>query len=65
MIGCFNLASSESLSLEVGNFVVHLQAQAAVRASEERFRQIADTINEVFWVFDNRQQRLVYLESRL
>ena len=74
VIGCFNLASHteddvrhfarqalEPLSLEIGNFVVHLQAQAAVRASEEKFRQIADTINEVFWIFDNGQQRLVYL----
>ena len=74
VIGCFNLASHiqddvrhfarealEPLAREVGNFVVHLQAQAAVRVSEERFRQIADTINEVFWVFDNEQQKLVYL----
>jgi PAS domain S-box-containing protein len=74
VIGCFNLASHtenevrplarqalEPLSLEVGNFVVHLQAQTAVRASEEKFRELADTINEVFWVFDNRQQKLVYL----
>ena len=74
VIGCINLASHtedevrqfarhalEPLAVEVGNFVVHLQSQAALRASEEKFRQLADTINEVFWIFDNRQQRLVYL----
>jgi len=74
VIGCFNLASHtrdevgqfarhalEPLAVEVGNFVVHLQAQAALHTSEEKFRQLADTINEVFWIFDNEQQRLIYL----
>jgi PAS domain S-box-containing protein len=74
VIGCFNLASHtqtdirhfarqalETLAVEVGNFILQLQSQAALRASEEKFRQIADTINEVFWIFDNEQQRLVYL----
>ena len=74
VIGCANLSSHtqdevrqfarhalEPLAVEVGNFVVHLQAQAALRASEEKFRQLADTIDEVFWIFDNREERLVYL----
>ena len=74
VIGCLNLASHtqdevrhfarqalETLAVEVGNFVLQLQSQAALRASEEKFRQIADTINEVFWIYDNEQQRLVYL----
>lgn len=74
VIGCFNLASHrheetghfarqalETLAVEVGNFVLQLQSQAALRAGEEKFRQIADTINEVFWIYDNEQQRLVYL----
>ncbi|MFN8464449.1 MAG: PAS domain S-box protein [Caldilineaceae bacterium] len=74
VIGCFNLASHiyadirhfarqalETLAVEVGNFIMQLQSQAALRAGEEKFRQIADTINEVFWIFDNERQRLVYL----
>jgi len=74
VIGCFNLASHthdevrqytrqalETLAVEVGNFVVYLQAQAALRTSEEKFRQLADTIDEVFWIFDNQQQKMIYL----
>jgi len=74
VIGCLNLASHaldeapsfarpalETLAVEVGNVILHLQSQASLRISEESFRQIADTINEVFWIFDNRQRRLVYL----
>lgn len=37
------------------------QAEAALRASEEQFRQIADHIPHVFWLVDWRQQRLVYV----
>lgn len=39
------------------------QAEEKLRESEERFQQIADNIDEVFWMFDNREQKLVYLNA--
>lgn len=37
------------------------QADIALRESEERFRQIADNIHEVFWIFDVTEQRVIYV----
>lgn len=37
------------------------QAEAALRASEERFRQLAETIQEVFWVFDPKSSQILYV----
>ncbi|MFN8469325.1 MAG: PAS domain S-box protein [Caldilineaceae bacterium] len=58
VIGCINLASHteaeiplfarqalETLAVEVGNFVVHLQSQAALRAGEEKFRQAYEALH--------------------
>ena len=36
------------------------QAELALRESEELFREMAETIDEVFWVFDPRSQRTIY-----
>jgi PAS domain S-box-containing protein len=36
-------------------------AEKALRESEERFRQIAENIREVFWLFDCQQQRVLYV----
>jgi PAS domain S-box-containing protein len=35
-------------------------AEEALRESEERFRQMAENMKEVFWLFDWRQQRVLY-----
>ena len=37
------------------------QAEAALRESEERFRQIAENIHEVFWLIDPANQAILYL----
>ncbi len=37
------------------------RADEALRESEERFRQIAENIKEVFWLFDWQQQRVLYV----
>jgi PAS domain S-box-containing protein len=37
------------------------QAEAALRESEERFRQFAENIDEVFWMTDFRTGRLLYV----
>ena len=36
-------------------------AEAARRASEERFRELAENINEVFWITDPAKQRMLYI----
>ncbi|HTB83117.1 MAG TPA: response regulator [Candidatus Sulfotelmatobacter sp.] len=38
-----------------------LQAEALLRESEEKFRQIAESINEVFWVTDPAKERVLYI----
>lgn len=37
------------------------QAEIALRRGEERFRQIAENIREVFWITDTRDNKLVYI----
>jgi PAS domain S-box-containing protein len=37
------------------------QAESALRRSEERFRQIAENIREVFWITESRDNKLVYI----
>jgi PAS domain S-box-containing protein len=36
-------------------------AEKAVKASEERFRQLAENIESVFWALDVQQQQLIYI----
>jgi PAS domain S-box-containing protein len=36
-------------------------SQAALAESEERFRQMAETIRDIFWLYDIREQRLLYI----
>ncbi|MEB3827987.1 PAS domain S-box protein [Phormidium sp. CCY1219] len=38
-----------------------LTAQASLRESEERFRQMAETIDEVFWMTDPHKNQMVYI----
>ena len=37
-----------------------LRAEASLRESEQRFRQLADNIAEAFWLYDVREKRMVY-----
>lgn len=36
------------------------RAEAALRDSEERFRQLVEHIDDVFWLFDKAEQRVIY-----
>lgn len=40
-----------------------MQAEERLHYSEERLSQIADNVGEVVWMFDNREQKLVYLNA--
>jgi len=37
------------------------ESEAALRESEERFRQVVETITQVFWVTDGERQRMLYI----
>jgi PAS domain S-box-containing protein len=37
------------------------QAEAALRASEERFRELAETIEDVFWISDPARRQVFYV----
>ena len=52
------MANLVSLALESGE---RRQAEAALRASEERFRQLAENIQEVFWMIDPTSNHLLYI----
>jgi PAS domain S-box-containing protein len=43
--------------------VRRMRAEAALRASEERLRQLADTVREVFYIADARAGRMEYVSS--
>jgi two-component system cell cycle sensor histidine kinase/response regulator CckA len=36
------------------------RAEASLRESEQRFRQLADSIAEAFWLYDIREKRMIY-----
>ena len=52
---------SASLLSVLRNVTESKQAQAALQASEERFRQLADHIQQVFWVKNMDDGRIVYV----
>jgi len=37
------------------------RAQAELRSSEERFRELAETIEDVFWITDAEKERMLYV----
>src|SRR4051794_31146405 len=39
----------------------HLRSETALRGSEERFRELAENINEVFWVTDPVKHQMLYV----
>ena len=53
---------------EMGNSVERLQARInellqSLRESEERFRQVTDTIDEVFWMTDPAKGRMLFISA--
>lgn len=46
------------VGLDVTDYV---RQQEAIAASEERFRQMAETVDECFWILDPRESRMLYV----
>nr|WP_275669623.1 GAF domain-containing protein [Metabacillus litoralis] len=44
----------------VGNELERLQTEKSLKESQERFQQIANNINEAFWIYDLGEMRLLY-----
>ncbi len=51
----------DNLSRMFGLWLERRQSQKALSESDERFRQLAGSIQEVFWIFDMVDHRFVYL----
>ncbi len=44
----------------IGVYLERCRAEDALRESEERFRQVAEHVNEVFWILDVKNAQLLY-----
>jgi PAS domain S-box-containing protein len=54
-------AQLEALSGVTAQVILRAQAEEALRQSEERFRLIAETIDEVFWMSDVVEEKMLYI----
>ncbi|NTU79192.1 MAG: PAS domain S-box protein [Chloroflexales bacterium] len=51
----------DGLAVVFSDITAQKRAEVALRASEERFRQFAAAVKDVFWVSDPAQRQLVYI----
>lgn len=43
------------------NIIARLRAEKSLKKSEKKFRQLAENINEVFWITDINHQQVIYV----
>jgi PAS domain S-box-containing protein len=51
----------DGVAVSLRDITSRKEREAALQESEERFRLLADAVDDVFWVTDLRQQRVVYV----
>jgi two-component system cell cycle sensor histidine kinase/response regulator CckA len=56
-----DLLAMEALADYCGGALAQIRAREARRESEERFRELAETIQEVFWITDPNKNRMLYI----
>ncbi|QNF28182.1 GAF domain-containing protein [Metabacillus elymi] len=47
----------------IGNELERLQSKTKLKESQERLQQIANNIKEAFWMFDIKEEKLLYMSS--
>jgi PAS domain S-box-containing protein len=50
-----------ALGKQLGHFIARKQNEEMLHRSEQRFRQVAENINEVFWKTDAKDDRILYV----
>jgi PAS domain S-box-containing protein len=50
-----------ALGNQLGQFIARKRDEEMLQRNEERFRQLAENIHEVFWMADARDERVLYL----
>jgi PAS domain S-box-containing protein len=52
---------NDGIAISLRDVTGRKEREAALQESEERFRLLADAVDDVFWILDLRQQKLVYV----
>ena len=51
----------DNLARMLAQWLIRVQAEKSLRESNERFSQLADNIQEAFWIYDTVDNELIYL----
>lgn len=52
---------NDGIALSMRDVTSRKERENALRESEERFRLLADAVDDVFWILDPRQQKVLYV----
>lgn len=55
------LRMMESIGGQIGQFIERKRTEEALRTSQERFRELAENIKEVFWLTDSEKTQMIYI----